>query len=178
MHSSTLQTTFLLSVSKKKLAQSAKTKHTCHSTNSPPRIEHPPTVPPLLPQCVFYLLYQDPIITWLVYPLHEHADLFSLQTDPRSVAGLTRNIEIPRRHDTLYSINSNLTLRDKLWESIDINTGIVALDQEFIEEHKLPPSMVFPWDPSKNVYSTTAHHHLHCLVRLSASSSVLCKLLT
>lgn len=82
------------------------------------------------------------------------------------MAGLSRNIEIPKWHDTLYSLNPNETQRDVLWESIDINIGIVALDQSFIKAQKLPLSMEFPWDTSKKVYSTTAHHQLHCLKKL------------
>lgn len=87
------------------------------------------------------------------------------------VVGLSRNIEIPKWHDTPYSLNHNETQRDELWESIDINIGIVALDQDLITAQKLPLSMEFPWDSSKNVYSTTAHHQLHCLKKLYKSVS-------
>ena len=61
--------------------------------------------------------------------------------------------------------HENNTARDELWETLAIDRGAVAVDQETIEKHDLPDSMVFPWDTTKKVYIINAYHQLHCLVR-------------
>jgi len=63
---------------------------------------------------------------------------------------------------TEYASLANVTHTDFLWESLEtyVNTGFVALSRE---ELKLPPSDVFPWDTSKEVYVLSAFHLLHCL---------------
>ena len=60
--------------------------------------------------------------------------------------------------------NDNETKLDEMWESIDIDDGIVAIDDQQAAEYGLPLSHRFPWDESKGLYVMTAHHDLHCLV--------------
>ena len=60
----------------------------------------------------------------------------------------------------------NMTHTDLLWESLEVyvNTGFVALRKDDLN---IPPSDVFPWDTSEEVYVLSAFHLLHCLVRVT-----------
>lgn len=59
---------------------------------------------------------------------------------------------------------TNHSLLNEVWEAIDINHGVVAISDNWANEHNLAPTQRFPWDPSKGVYLLTAFHTLHCLV--------------
>ena len=67
--------------------------------------------------------------------------------------------------------NHNETLRDQMWEGINIDDGMVALPDEVVAEKDLPVAQRFPWDESKGIYLINGHHNLHCVVRANASLS-------
>ncbi len=84
-------------------------------------------------------------------------------------AGLTLSESVEFPYSTGYGPEvTNHSLLDDRWEAIDINSGVVAITDEWASEHNLAPTQRFPWDTSKGVYLITAFHTLHCLVRLSA----------
>ena len=53
---------------------------------------------------------------------------------------------------------------DKLWEDINIDSGIIALSDEYARSKGLPKARRFPWDQSKGLYILQGYHELHCLV--------------
>lgn len=61
---------------------------------------------------------------------------------------------------------TNHSYADELWESIDIDAGVVALPHGWAAQHNLAPSQPFPWDKSKGVYVINSFHTLHCLKNL------------
>jgi len=73
--------------------------------------------------------------------------------------------EIPSSYyePTPYNDPENEESANEHWESIDFNTGIVALSDEYAESKGLPLAQRFPWDQTKGIYLINAHHHLHCL---------------
>ena len=66
--------------------------------------------------------------------------------------------------NTPYSVNSNRTEEDGLWEAIQPAHGFVAVDRTWAQDHDWPESMYLPSDTSKGVYLLEAYHYLHCLV--------------
>ncbi|PWY87088.1 hypothetical protein BO94DRAFT_466059 [Aspergillus sclerotioniger CBS 115572] len=65
--------------------------------------------------------------------------------------------------NTPYSMNSNRTEEDGLWEAIQPAHGFVAIDRTWAQDHGWPDSMYLPSDGSKGVYLLEAYHYLHCL---------------
>ena len=66
---------------------------------------------------------------------------------------------VPFGIETPYN-GENRTLSDELWNSLDVNVGMVALERGTT----LQPAQRFPWDDSKMVYMLNGYHSLHCLV--------------
>lgn len=65
--------------------------------------------------------------------------------------------------DTPYT-STNVTLRNEVWEAINIDVGMIAVPDEFVSKTNLVPSQRFVWDESKSVYLLNGHHTLHCVV--------------
>ena len=61
--------------------------------------------------------------------------------------------------------DKNETLRNEAWEAINIDAGMIAVPDHFVDEKDLPDSQRFVWDKSKSVYLLNGHHTLHCVVR-------------
>lgn len=93
------------------------------------------------------------------------------------VAGLLNNLDVPFEWNTKFS-GENYTEVNKLWyEDQQGDEGIIALDNSYAEEVGLPASQPFSWDAkTKSIYIVNGHHNLHCLVRISTSLEMLCKL--
>ncbi|KAI1089106.1 hypothetical protein F5B19DRAFT_468783 [Rostrohypoxylon terebratum] len=77
-------------------------------------------------------------------------------------ASLARNIEEPYVRMTPYS-SQNDTLQDQLWDSINIDSGVVALSDSWAAQHNLRTAQRFPWDQTKGIYILHGFHNLHCL---------------
>lgn len=60
----------------------------------------------------------------------------------------------------------NHTLLRERWNSLSIDDGIVAIDNDWAEERNLGKGQPFPWDDSKSLYLITAFHSLHCAVNV------------
>ncbi|KAG9604954.1 hypothetical protein KCU77_g1031, partial [Aureobasidium melanogenum] len=76
-------------------------------------------------------------------------------------AGLERDtVVVLDGHDPFTDAND--TLRDQLWLDINVDDGMIALSDDYVEEMGLPVSQRFPWDESKGIYLLQAHHNLHC----------------
>ncbi|KAI2602613.1 hypothetical protein GGR54DRAFT_623635 [Hypoxylon sp. NC1633] len=56
--------------------------------------------------------------------------------------------------------------RDHLWDSLDIDSGLVAVDKSWAKEKGLPEGTTFPWDSDKALYFVNAYHNQHCLKTL------------
>lgn len=81
---------------------------------------------------------------------------------PSKYAGLWRNIEEPYVRVTKYA-SENETLQTQLWHDINIDSGVVALSDEWATKHNLRTAQRFPWDQNKGVYILHGFHNLHCL---------------
>ncbi|KAF4628165.1 hypothetical protein G7Y89_g9992 [Cudoniella acicularis] len=57
--------------------------------------------------------------------------------------------------------DANDTFRDQLWLDINVDDGMIALPDEYVEEMGLPISQRFPWDDSKGIYLLQAYHNIH-----------------
>ncbi|MCJ1390964.1 hypothetical protein MMC18_003825 [Xylographa bjoerkii] len=83
------------------------------------------------------------------------------------------NLEYSQEHllpfDTENSLGTNDTQMDYLWESLVEFLELVALNDAFIREKKLPHFYPFPWDDSKGVYIAASYHYLHYLKMLYIS---------
>jgi len=77
-------------------------------------------------------------------------------------ASLEPDIYPPFQPSTVYS-SENLEVASDAWERLNSDSGMVALDQDYIKSHSLPASQAFPWDPTKSVYMINAYHALHCV---------------
>lgn len=60
----------------------------------------------------------------------------------------------------------NETLADELWNGMDTDPIVVALSDDYAQQHGLKMSGRFPWDDEKGIYFLKAFHNLHCLVSL------------
>ncbi|MCJ1458962.1 hypothetical protein MMC28_009339, partial [Mycoblastus sanguinarius] len=87
-----------------------------------------------------------------------NVELTSLQ------AGLERNVPIAWTHDNDF-VSHNRTTWDQAWETVDKSqgTGVVAIDDDFVEKTGLPKAQRWPWDKSKGLYLLQGYHNLHCL---------------
>jgi hypothetical protein len=61
--------------------------------------------------------------------------------------------------------DKNETLRNEMWEAINIDAGMIAVPEDFVADKNLPRSQRLVWDESKSVYLLNGHHTLHCVVR-------------
>ena len=88
-----------------------------------------------------------------------------ITTDQDFQAGLTHDTPTSYHYPTEY-ISSNETFADKLWDEIDVSRLVVALSDEWAEEHGLQRSVFrFPWDEKgTGVYYLKIFHDLHCVV--------------
>ncbi|KAJ8128840.1 hypothetical protein O1611_g4793 [Lasiodiplodia mahajangana] len=57
----------------------------------------------------------------------------------------------------------NETLQDQLWYSINVDSAVVALSDDWASRHGLRKAQRFPWDQSKGIYILHGFHNLHCL---------------
>ncbi|CCD52292.1 hypothetical protein BofuT4_P080870.1 [Botrytis cinerea T4] len=107
--------------------------------------------------CAILFFFASNAVTWYMSSTY-HKKHVSFRTP---YAGLERDtISIIDGHDPYTDVND--TLRDQLWLDINVDDGMVALPDEYVEKMGLPVSQRFPWDESKGIYLLQAHHNLHC----------------
>ncbi|KAL4794452.1 hypothetical protein BDV19DRAFT_365048 [Aspergillus venezuelensis] len=94
----------------------------------------------------------------------------SLNEIPSPFANLTRNTTTPYVLLTDYA-SPNTSLSDPLWNSINIDAGVIALSDSYAESHNLRTAQRFPWDTSKGIYIIHGYHNLHCLKIIHISLS-------
>ncbi|MCJ1353604.1 MAG: hypothetical protein MMC33_003591 [Icmadophila ericetorum] len=56
--------------------------------------------------------------------------------------------------------------KNELWNSIDLNLGVIALSHEYSQKMELPLGLPFPWDETKSLYQLNAYHLLHCVKKI------------
>lgn len=78
------------------------------------------------------------------------------------IAGLTWNVSAVWTYDP--NIHPNLTEDDEIWTKLDIDSGVVLLDDTYSKQMNLPVAQRFPWDHTKGIYLLNVYHGLHCLV--------------
>ncbi|KAL4927488.1 uncharacterized protein BDV17DRAFT_292488 [Aspergillus undulatus] len=77
-------------------------------------------------------------------------------------ANLPRNISTPYVLLTDYA-SPNTSISSPLWSSINIDAGVIALDDTYAATHNLRTAQRFPWDTNKGIYILHGFHNLHCL---------------
>jgi len=88
-------------------------------------------------------------------------------TSVSKYAGLP-SISLPWLESSEFS-SENLDLANELWEKIDFDPGVIALDEDFIKSKGLPAAQPHPWDVSKSLYLINGYHNLHCAKSIHAS---------
>ncbi|PQE03934.1 cytochrome p450 protein [Rutstroemia sp. NJR-2017a BVV2] len=71
------------------------------------------------------------------------------------MAGLPTNIPTVYTFRTDYFSN-NLTLENEMWDNLNLDASVVALDPEYVAQHKLEKSSPFPWDTEREKYMRKA----------------------
>lgn len=87
------------------------------------------------------------------------------------LAGLLYDTAALLESHTPYT-DHNDTLRDQMWLDMDLDAGMVALDDADTARWGLPEGQRFPWDNSKSIYLLQAHHSLHCAVSTATFSAI------
>ncbi|KAI9653508.1 MAG: hypothetical protein M1821_007016 [Bathelium mastoideum] len=80
-----------------------------------------------------------------------------------SFAGLSYDTPITYQHHSPWWGATNMTLADQLWEHLDTDPMVVALDDAYVSAHNLPHSGRWAWDATKGRYFLKVFHQLHCL---------------
>ena len=80
-------------------------------------------------------------------------------------ASLSRHKVEPYYRETPYSDNDNASLAASLWHAIDIDSGVIALSDDYVASKGLLTAQRFPWDAKKGIYIVHGYHNLHCLVK-------------
>lgn len=78
-------------------------------------------------------------------------------------ANLQRNQRITWTDDSDFA-SHNRTVWDQAWDTLNPDTGFVAISDDFTKRTGLHESQRWPWDSSKGLYLLQGHHNLHCLV--------------
>ncbi|GAP83925.1 putative protein of unknown function DUF3328 [Rosellinia necatrix] len=81
---------------------------------------------------------------------------------PTKYAHLERVRSEPYVIVTPYSTDND-TLQDELWYNINVDSAVVALSDDWVDQHDLRRAQRFPWDQSKGIYILHGFHNLHCL---------------
>ncbi|RAH67842.1 uncharacterized protein BO66DRAFT_328255, partial [Aspergillus aculeatinus CBS 121060] len=72
--------------------------------------------------------------------------------------------DVPTRYSLSTDYTSdNQTLADHMWDSLSLDSMVIAPTIEWAEEMGLPDSWDFPWDPNRKIYFVKVYHQLHCL---------------
>lgn len=95
---------------------------------------------------------------------------FQYLTLSKYLASLSRHLTEPYYEETIYSKNENASRTASLWHDIDIDSGVIALSDEYVAAKSLLLAQRFPWDATKGVYIVHGYHNLHCLVYASLIS--------
>lgn len=99
--------------------------------------------------------------------------IFSLLTFPPG--GLTFDTPVIY-HSTTDYWGANDTLADELWNGMDTDPIVVALWDDYAQQHGLEISGRFPWDDEKGIYFLKGFHNLHCLVNSLTAPAELTRL--
>lgn len=81
------------------------------------------------------------------------------------LASLSKDLIDPYYEETSYSDSTNESLAATLWHNIDIDSGVIALSDDYVASKNLLPAQRFPWDVTKGIYIVHGYHNLHCLVQ-------------
>ncbi|QSZ35664.1 hypothetical protein DSL72_006786 [Monilinia vaccinii-corymbosi] len=111
---------------------------------------------------LLFVLITSNILTWFLSEWHFKRYHSACKNELSPYAGLARDYPIALGKDSPYT-DSNETLRNEVWEAINIDAGMIAVPDSFVEDKKLHPSQRFVWDKRKSVYLLNGHHTLHCV---------------
>ena len=97
------------------------------------------------------------------WPIWKHDFLISDPTQ-NYPASLSRHLTEPYYEETPFSDDQNDSFAANLWHDIDIDSGVIALSDDYVASKSLLPAQRFPWDATKGIYIIHGYHNLHCLV--------------
>jgi len=109
-----------------------------------------------------YLLFLSVFINGFFLSRQLYLSKPNCDEEPSLYAGLKRNVPLAFYEDQLFN-SRNITVQDAIWDDWESGVGVIAVSDEYVKEKGLPPAQRWPWDKSKSLYFTHAHHNLHCL---------------
>ncbi|PYH43483.1 uncharacterized protein BP01DRAFT_300688, partial [Aspergillus saccharolyticus JOP 1030-1] len=72
--------------------------------------------------------------------------------------------DVPTRYTLSTDYTSdNHTRADRMWDSLSLDSMVIAPTIDWAREMGLPDSWDFPWDPKRKIYFVKVYHQLHCL---------------
>lgn len=88
-----------------------------------------------------------------------------------SIAQLEYNVPTPFEWHTDYN-GEDQARANELWDALgtEIDSGFIAVSDEWAAEKDLLEAQRFPWDTSKGIYLVNGQHNLHCLVCTTSGS--------
>ncbi|OTB02919.1 hypothetical protein M426DRAFT_322163 [Hypoxylon sp. CI-4A] len=107
------------------------------------------------------LLLVSNVCTWYVSEWRTRGQYRTPDTGRSPFAGLAWDQPLSLHSESPFN-QHNESLRDAAWDTINIDAGMIAVPQSFVEEKGLPDSQRFVWDRSKSVYLLNGYHSLHC----------------
>lgn len=79
------------------------------------------------------------------------------------IAHLSNNLSVPWRSNSSFH-GGSVEEADRVWDSIQTDSGSIALSDAYAAKMSLPRSQRFPWDHDKGIYILNGYHSMHCLV--------------
>ncbi|KAI1303856.1 hypothetical protein F5Y03DRAFT_407166 [Xylaria venustula] len=107
------------------------------------------------------LLLASNTFTWYISRGLAHSDHMVADNGRSPFAGLEWDTPLSLHSETPFNQHDE-KLRDAAWDAINIDAGMIAVPQSFVDEKGLPKSQSFVWDRSKSVYLLNGYHSLHC----------------
>ncbi|RAL08250.1 uncharacterized protein BO97DRAFT_461742 [Aspergillus homomorphus CBS 101889] len=96
-------------------------------------------------------------------PDGEKESLCSALEQQRSpYTGLAFDTPIEYALSTNYT-SDNESLADGAWDSLSLDSMVIAPTITWAQEKGLPDSWPFPWDANRRIYFVKVYHQLHCL---------------
>ncbi|KAI4129547.1 MAG: hypothetical protein LQ338_002183 [Usnochroma carphineum] len=85
-------------------------------------------------------------------------------------AQLEYNVPTPFEWHTDYN-GEDQARANELWDALgtEIDSGFIAVSDEWAAEKDLLEAQRFPWDTSKGIYLVNGQHNLHCLKNIRAA---------
>ncbi|GAW15644.1 hypothetical protein ANO14919_050630 [Xylariales sp. No.14919] len=114
--------------------------------------------------CLWFGLVSLLLISLLCNGIQAGYSLRGSDCVPPPIGGLRTDQHHISADEAIWTDMSNMTALDKLWDGMNVDTGVVQLPRDA----RLGDTQTFPWDPSRGLYMLESYHTLHCLKNIYA----------